>query len=234
MRVAAVGDIHHNEYLDEFKEELRQLTEVDLFLLAGDLTKKNDMDGFGQVLDAVKSSVECPIIGVFGNEEYSQDRPKYRERFDVRLLEEESEILVIEGKSLKIVGTTGSLDRPTWWQRTNIPQIWREYAEKVKKVDELLVGDEPTILLMHYAPTYETLRGESEKHFPEMGSRKYEEVILTRRPRLVVHGHAHKGTKFFLLTKRQTSLEDFGVDLPSVPIYNVAFPIEKKITIIEV
>lgn len=38
----------------------------------------------------------------------------------------------------------------------------------------------------------------------------------------------------FLLTKKQASLEDFGVEIPSVPIHNVAFPIEKKITIIEV
>jgi Icc-related predicted phosphoesterase len=234
VRIAASGDIHYNEYLETFIKELKETAEVDLFLLAGDLTEKNDLDGFGHVVDAVRSSVDCPIVGVFGNEEYSQDRPKYKERFDIRLLEEESEVFDVEGQKVKVVGTTGSLDRPTWWQRTNIPLIWREYAERVSKIDSLLEGDELTILLMHYAPTYGTLDGENEKYFPEMGSKKYEDVILAKQPKLVVHGHAHKGTKFFLLTKRQTSLEDFGANLPSVPIYNVAFPIEEKIAIIEV
>ncbi|MFQ6060178.1 MAG: metallophosphoesterase [Thermoplasmata archaeon] len=233
MRIAASGDIHYKDFLEKFAKELENLPDVDIFLSAGDLTEKSDLEGYGSVLETVRSSVDCPIVGVFGNEEYSQDRPKYRERFDMIFLEEESELLNIRGRRVRIIGSTGSLDRPTWWQRTNIPQIWRDYAERVKRIDNLLEGDELTILLMHYAPTYGTLKGEKEKYFPEMGSTKYEDIILKRCPEIVIHGHAHKGTKFFLLTKKQTSLEDFGVDLPSVPVYNVAFPIEEKITVIE-
>ncbi|TET90596.1 MAG: metallophosphoesterase [Methanomassiliicoccales archaeon] len=33
MRIAVVGDLHYEKYLDEFKKELEGLSEIDLFLL---------------------------------------------------------------------------------------------------------------------------------------------------------------------------------------------------------
>lgn len=236
MRIAAVGDVHGDEHLGAFEADLRRLGEVDLFLLAGDLTERNDLDAFARVVGAVTDLAGCPTYAVFGNNEYGPDHARYRASSRVPILDDEPVDLSVVGRAVRIVGSTGCLDRPTWWQRTNLPGIWREYEERERALDRLL-GDGGLafrLLLTHYPPTYATMGAEKEEWRPELGSRRLEAILLRRMPDLVVHGHVHKGVPFAELRREQKSLEDFGKSRTSIPVYNVAYPVVHGITVIEV
>ena len=52
-----------------------------------------------------------------------------------------------------------------------------------------------------------------------MGNQLFENVINTRKPNLVVHGHSHRGTK--------------QAWIDTVPVFNVAFPLNREIVIID-
>jgi Icc-related predicted phosphoesterase len=234
MLLGAMGDAHGGRYLRQ-EGLTEQLDGLDLLLLAGDITDANDLQAYGRVLDAVRKRSAVPIVAVFGNDEYEQDRTAYRSTYDITFLDDERVDLTIEGKIVRIVGTTGSLDRPTWWQRTHRPGIWEAYQERVRKVSSLLVRDgcDVLILLSHYAPTYLTLQGEKERAFPEMGSRAMEAVVLERAPDLVIHAHAHSGSPSAVLVRGQRSLDDFARRV-AVPVLNVSLPLNRKVVRLEV
>jgi Icc-related predicted phosphoesterase len=232
MRIAAVGDVHGGENLPSLRRDLEGLDPPDLFLLAGDLTDHNDVDAFVDVVDSVRERVSCPIYGVFGNNEYTQSHDEYRKRSGVPLLDDEVATLRVAGREVRIVGSTGSLDRPTWWQRTNLPGIARLYDERVAKIDAFLEGGGVRILLTHYPPTYATMGGEKEEWRPELGSKKLEAVILRRRPELVVHGHIHKGIPFATLATGQRTIDAFDPRV-AIPVYNVAYPVTRRITVVD-
>ena len=234
MRLAAVGDIHGREFLAPFRESLAAVADPDLFLLAGDLTDHNRIEEFSEVVAAVKARVSCPIVCIFGNNEYAADHGRYRQAHDMIYLEDEDRTFAIGGKSVRIIGTTGSLDEPTWWQRNNLPGIEREYEQRVRKVDQLLAGDDRRLLLTHYPPTHATMGGEKEAWRTQLGSLRMEKVVLRRQPDLVVHGHVHKGVPFAELQAGQSTMESFGESRRRVPVYNVAFPVTRAITTIEV
>ncbi len=226
MLVCALGDVHGKQHLDLVNKEKGKLEACDLILLAGDITNANDLETYGQALSTIRELSDATMLAVFGNEEYDSSHGEYRERFRIGFLEEESVDLGFDDLKARVVGTTGSLDRPTWWQRTNVPDIWTRYRDRLDKVASLLVkGDaDVLILLMHYAPTYATLDGERPSAFPEMGSTAFEGLVLERRPDLVVHAHAHRGKRKSVLAKKQRSLEDYGAKGAEVTVYNVSLP----------
>jgi Icc-related predicted phosphoesterase len=228
--IGAMGDAHGGKFFEGRMAE--RLEDLDLLLLAGDIADSNDLEGFSKVWRDLRERYDGKVVAVFGNDEYEQDRPQYRERFDATFLDDEAVDLEVGGDKVRIVGTTGPLDRPTWWQRTHVPNIWARYKERVNVLDRLLVRGyaDQLVLLSHYAPTFLTLEGEREKVFPEMGSKAMERVLLERRPDLVVHAHAHAGTRHAVLKEEQARL-----DRPAgeVPVWNVSLPLSKGITRLE-
>lgn len=236
MRIGAFGDLHGDHFMELLIPSRGDLADIDLLLLAGDIADKDDIDSFTSVLELIRGNTDAQIISVFGNEEYSQNHEEYRKRFAITFLDDEHLSLDVGDMEIRIVGTQGSLDRPTWWQRTHLPGIWQKCRERVERVSELLVrGDEDIlILLMHYSPTYLTLEGESETRFQEMGSRMFKEVINLRKPNLVLHGHAHGRSVEAEVYHRQTSLEDFGRTRKRIPVLNVALPLVGGVTLLEI
>lgn len=238
MRIAAVGDIHGHENLAAFRKDLETLGRVDLLLLAGDTTERNDMDAFGEALEAVRAHVDGPVWAVFGNNEYEHDRPgyvaRYAEPFGVRFLQDESVRFEAGGKAVRIIGSIGSLDRPTFWQRKNLPHLEAEYRGRIGALDRLLAGDDARILLTHYPPTYVTMGGEKEPWRPELGCKALEPVLLRRRPTLVVHGHIHKGIPYAELRPSGGTLDDYAGTRAPVPVHNVAYPVRRAISVFEV
>ena len=238
MRIAAVGDIHGHENLAAFRRDLEALGRVDLMLLAGDTTERNDMEAFGEALEAVRAHVDAPLWAVFGNNEYEHDRPtyiaRYAERFGVRFLQDESARFEAGGKAVRIIGSMGSLDRPTFWQRKNLPHLEREYRDRIETLDRLLVGDDTRILLTHYPPTYVTMGGEKEPWRPELGCKAMEAMLLRRHPTLVVHGHIHKGLPYADLRPPGGTLDAFAGDREPVPVHNVAYPVRRAISLLEI
>ncbi len=237
MRIAAVGDIHGHENLAAFCADLDGLGDVDLFLLAGDTTERNDLEAFGEVLETVRRRVDAPLWAVFGNNEYEHDRPtyvsRYGERYRVRFLQDDAAVFEAHGKAVRVIGSLGSLDRPTYWQRKNLPHLEAEYRARIETLDRLASGDDARILLTHYPPTYVTMGDEKEAWRPELGCRALEPVLLRRRPTLVVHGHIHKGIPFAELRPARQTLDAFADAAQAVPVHNVAYPVRKAISIFE-
>src|SRR2546430_8835082 len=156
MRIAAVGDVHGDEHREMLASDLDRLDPVDLFLLAGDLTGRNDREAYGRVLETVRSRTGAPMYAVFGNNEYEDSAPEYVERFSdrygVRFLRDEAVSFDTQGGSGRIVGSTGSLDRPTWWQRKNLPHMAEPYRRRIGLLDTLLAGTDLRILLTPNRP----------------------------------------------------------------------------------
>jgi len=237
MRIAAVGDIHGQENLEAFRADLERLGPVDLFLLAGDTTERNDHGAFDVVLTALRARVEAPVWAVFGNNEYAHDHPAYlrtAEAHGVRVLQDESATFSSAQGRVRVVGSLGSLDRPTRWQRKNLPHLAGEYERRIGTLDTLLEGPRPMLLLTHYPPTYATMGGEKEEWRPELGCRGLEPVLRRRRPDLVVHGHIHRGIPFAELRAAAGTLDAFAGAGPSIPVHNVAYPVRRSITAFDV
>lgn len=234
MQIGAVGDIHGEEFKEPFLASLEETKNVDVFLIAGDLTDRSETEVFRSIVSLIEEKLTCPIICTFGNEEYDEDRTSMKDDRRTTFLDDESADIDVAGTAVKIVGSTGCLDRPTWWQRTNIGGIFEKFNRRISMIDEMLSGHLFTILLLHYPPTYETLKGEKERYWPEMGCRKLERVVLERTPNVVFHGHAHRGTHFIELRKKQLTLLDFEVRERTVPIYNVAFPLTRRVTVVDI
>ena len=115
-----------------------------------------------------------------------------------------------------------------------MPHLAEEYRRRIGTLDDLLAGDDRRILLTHYPPTYVTMGGEKEEWRPELGCKALEPVLLRRRPRLVIHGHIHKGIAAAELRPTRNRLDDFADAAEPVPVHNVAYPVRRTISTFDV
>jgi Icc-related predicted phosphoesterase len=227
VTVGAIADVHSPKYLEDFKRVLNNSPDVDLMLLAGDMIYKGRVEEYENVLNAIRSRHDgCRVVACFGNEEYDDRIEQITKSYNsVTWLNDEHTTINVKGLELGIFGTKGCLDRPTAWQRKNIPNIDQVYEQRLKKIDEALASPDfkranYVILLSHYSTTFKTLVGEPRWAWPEMGSSRLEEVVGRRGPHLVIHGHAHN-SKIHVVTINRTQ------------VYNVSFPATRKLTIIK-
>ncbi|MCC5994133.1 MAG: metallophosphoesterase [Candidatus Aenigmarchaeota archaeon] len=225
MRILACSDIHSPIFYQEFIKSLESFSEkVDLILLAGDMVERDtlekEVEEYRKIYNSFFGKFFVPIVAVFGNTEFEEYRERIKKEVGIRFLDDQSIELKIEEKSVLIFGTTGSLDEPTRWQKTHLPNITQIYKARVEKARSCLKSYKGfKILLTHYAPTYKTLEGENPLFYSNLGSLEMEKVILETRPNLVIHGHAHLGKRFAWID--------------TVPVYNVAFPANKNLVIID-
>lgn len=224
MLIAAIGDIHSPRLFNHYVKAVEDLQEKpEIFFLSGDIIYRGTVGEYQKVYNVLFGKITCPIVACFGNEEFGEETRIMIENQnpDIKFLDDESLILDINGKSVGIVGTIGSLDRPTFWQRNNNPEIYEIYKKRVVTVENLLssLKTEMKILLIHYAPTYKIMEGENPQSYPELGSKAYERVIVEQKPTLVITGHSHKGKK------------EAWID--TIPVFNVAFPLNRNIVVID-
>ena len=199
----AVADVHCPRFLLEFKQSLMHFSAPDVFFFAGDMINRGKATEYTTVLDIIEDNLGTgfPIIACFGNEEYSEVRKDVLSVVGDRMLflDEKSTIIDSGSNQIGIVGTQGSLDKATSWQRRNIPSIKGVFERRAKRADSLLKKIEKTvdkrILLMHYSPCLETCVGEDERSFAWLGSRKFYQVVKDQQPDLVIHGHVHNSAK---------------------------------------
>lgn len=223
MIIAATSDVHSPRYYEDFIKAVDALNvKPDLFLMAGDMVNRGNIEEYEKIYNVLFGKITCPIIACFGNNEFGEIRDRLKEKYkEIRFLDDQSIMLQVGYATVGIVGTTGSLDNPTFWQSKNIPNIERIYQERISFVDRHLQRMVATfrIVLMHYSPTYKTLVGENPRFYGNMGSQVYENVLIQRKPSLVVHGHSHRGLKMA------------WVD--TVPVFNVALGLNKEIVVID-
>lgn len=224
--IAAVSDVHAPVYLSRFSSSISlRLSSADLLLFAGDMIYKGNVNALASVLSIVRKIYRGTIVSTFGNEEFDELHEQLKQKYkEIVWLMDEIFYITLGNKKVMIVGTRGSLQQPTSWQREKIRNIEQIYANRVNKIRELLMKKSEvdlTILLSHYATCRETVFGEEESAYPYLMDPRIEEVISITQPDIVIHGHAHNATK--LSCKMGKTL-----------VYNVAFPAKKAITMIEV
>lgn len=226
MIIAATGDIHSPMYFELFVKAVEDLqveiTQPDLFLIAGDVIQRGAIEEYQKIYNVLFGKVTCPIIACFGNNEFDQLKENIKEQNpDIKFLDDEVFKTKIDNTSVGIIGTKGSLDRPTYWQRTNIPGIWDLYKQRVGKIGNLLssLKTDVRILLTHYPPTYKILVGENPVRYPELACSDFEKTIIEQKPDLVITGHSHRG-------KKETWID-------TIPIVNVALMLNERIVVID-
>jgi Icc-related predicted phosphoesterase len=227
VRIAAVGDIHSLKFLEEFKTCMHMIdcSAVDLFLLAGDLIFKGEYENIDEVLNVLEENrVVCPMASCFGNEEYSQIREQIRNAAGnrIRFLDDEGIIFHVGNLNIGVVGSQGSLEKPTPWQARNIPNIASIYAKRIGRIQQLIaeLSCDVRILLTHYPPTYRVLKGEVERYYPNIGCQTCERIISASAVNIVICAHSHRGVPYAVVN--------------DVPVYNVSLPAVHKITLIDI
>ena len=205
LRVAAVGDLHASE---EHRERLARafggLSDVDLVLLAGDLTTHGLADEAAVLADACRRAA-APVVAVLGNHDHHNGLESTIEAAlrdaGVAVLDRAHVVLELAGMEVGVVGVKGFVGGFPGAEIADFGErLLRDvYAETSREVDaletglEAVAGCDRRLVLLHYAPIVETIVGEPEGIWAFLGSGRLSAPIGAHRPDAVFHGHAHHG-----------------------------------------
>jgi uncharacterized protein len=224
LRIAAAGDLHYSaQRRDEARRALADLEgTADLVLLAGDLTTHGEPEQAAVLAEAC-ATLEVPVFAVLGNHDWHANR---RDELvaalsegGIRVLDRDWATCEAAGAEVGIVGAKGFVGGfpgshlPDFGE-PSLRSIYRETGREVEALDQGLreIALCPTrIVLLHYAPTQETIVGEPEGIWGYLGTDRLAAPIAEHEPDLVLHGHAHSGT--------------FEGRIGNVPVYNVSVPV---------
>jgi Icc-related predicted phosphoesterase len=223
IRVAAVGDLHcPGDCEGQYRPRFSRLEGfADLLAIAGDLcglgTPKEAAD-----LVAELNGISLPMVGVLGNHDHhsghAAEIAKILEDGGITVLDGKAITLSVRGTTVGIVGAKGfgggfgqgvltSFGEP-------LIKAWaEEAAREAGKIKEGLRGltTNYRLVVLHYAPITETLRGEHPEIYPFLGSSRLSEPIDRHGADLVLHGHAHKG--------RERGQTETGVPVRNVAVH---------------
>ena len=224
IRIAAAGDVHCDESRRaEVEAAFARLDRrVDLILLAGDLTTHGQPAEAAVLADACRP-LTTPVVTVLGNHDWHSDRQdeivERLRKAGVVVLEGDARTWETEAGEVGVVGAKGFVGgfRGSHLSNFGEPSLRALYRETEIEVDAIerglrtIGGCAFRVLLLHYAPTVDTLAGEPVGIHAFLGTDRMAPPILTHEPDLVLHGHAHAGAPE-------------GAVGP-VPVYNVAVPV---------
>jgi Icc-related predicted phosphoesterase len=217
MRIAATADIHFSpQSYDRIREPLSHVRdEADVLVIAGDLTNYGKPDEMHSLLNALVR-LRIPIIAVLGNHDYES----CQEQELMKMMTTEG-IKVLDGSSYErdgvgFAGTKGFIGGfgrgvLTAFGEREVKAFVQASIDETMKLERALsmLRTEKTVIVTHYAPVSETVRGEPVEIWPYLGSSRLAEVIDRHGAALAVHGHAHHG-----------QLD--GKTTAGVPVHNVA------------
>lgn len=224
LRIAAAGDLHCDDHrAEELAAAVAALEgSADLLLLAGDLTTLGQPEQVAPLAEAC-GRLPIPTVAVLGNHDVHADRAAdlagVLEGAGIHLLERDTWVGEAGHTRVGVVGLKGFVGGFAGSHLPDFgePLLRRVYSETSADVEALERGLReialcPTrIVLLHYAPTAETIAGEPEGIWAFLGSDRLAAPIAQHEPDLVLHGHAHAGT--------------FSGAIGTTPVYNVAVPV---------
>ena len=222
--MAAAGDIHCRvARRQEAIDSLAGLEgRADLFLLAGDLTAHGLVEE-AEVLAAACEPLSLPICAVLGNHDWHEgQQAEIRARLEavgVIVLDGSHQVLDIDGLEVGVVGVKGYVggfpgSHLSDYGEESLREVYRETTGEVEALEaglKAVAACDLRLVVMHYAPTAETLEGEPPGIWTYLGTDRLGDPIRQHEPNLVVHGHAHAGT--------------FEGRVAAVPVYNVSVPV---------
>jgi uncharacterized protein len=201
MRIAAVGDLHFSpQRYDPLRETLSHVRDhADILVLAGDLTNYGTPEEMESLLNALVR-IRVPTVAVLGNHDYESGR----EQELMRMMTTEG-VKVLDGTAYERdgVGFAGCKGFPGGFGRGVLtafgePQIKafvQAGIDEALKLERAMMQlrTEKRVVVLHYAPIAETVKGEPEQIYPYLGSARLAEVIDRHGAQVVLHGHAHHG-----------------------------------------
>ena len=217
MRIAAVADLHFTpQSYDRIREPLSHVRDdADVLVIAGDLTNYGKPEEMHSLLNALVR-LRIPIVAVLGNHDYESGQ----EQELIRLMTTEG-IKVLDGSSYErdsvgFAGTKGFLGGfgrgvLTAFGEREVKAFVQASIDETMKLERALsmMRSEKTVIVTHYAPVIDTVRGEPTEIWPYLGSSRLAEVIDRHGATIALHGHAHHG-------------HPDGKTTAGVPVHNVA------------
>lgn len=217
MRIAATADLHFSpQSYDRIREPLSRVREeADVLVIAGDLTNYGKAEEMHSLLNALVR-LRIPIVAVLGNHDYESGQ----EQELIKMMTTEG-IKVLDGSSYErdgvgFAGTKGFIGGfgrgvLTAFGEKEVKAFVQASIDETMKLERALslLRAEKIVIVTHYAPILETVRGEPTEIWPYLGSSRLAEVIDRHGAALAVHGHAHHG-------------QPDGKTTAGVPVHNVA------------
>ena len=229
IRIAATADVHFGtDSAGTLRPQLESLAEcADVLLIAGDLTRHGSGDE-AEVLAEELRGVDVPVYAVLGNHDYECEQPvvisSVMEQAGVRILMDQRDVLEVDGCRVAIIGAKGfgggffgacgsDFGEP---EMKAFIRHTKSIAGAIEDQLAAAVADaDVRVVMLHYSPVEETLRGERLEIFPFLGSYLLAEAIDRAGADLVVHGHAHNGS-------------EKGMTPGGIPVRNVAQPVLRQ------
>ncbi|HYX69077.1 MAG TPA: metallophosphoesterase [Terriglobales bacterium] len=220
MRIAAVADLHFSpQNYDRLREPMgRVRDEADVLVLAGDLTNYGKPAEMESLLNAILR-LRIPTIAILGNHDYESG---HQEEL-LRMMNAEG-IKALDGTGYErdgvgFAGTKGFLGGfgrgvLTAFGEPEVKAFVQAAIDEALKLERALslLRTPKRVVVKHYSPVIDTVRGEPAEIIPYLGSSRLAEVVDRHQANMVLHGHAHHGAAD-------------GKTTGGVPVHNVALPL---------
>src|SRR5215213_6298076 len=224
LRLAAAGDVHCRPAIREQVVAAFAAVEdeVDMILLAGDLTTHGEPEQAEILADACRP-LKIPVLTVLGNHDWHSNRRdevvEILEDAQIQVLDPGHRVIEVRGTEVGVAGVKGFVGGFPGSHLTDFgePLLRELYAATQHEVDALEAGLRAVatcpfrIVLLHYSPAQQTLEGEPPGIWTFLGSDRLAAPIREHEPDLVLHGHAHAGR--------------FRGEIGNVPVHNVSVPV---------
>ncbi len=216
MKIAAMADLHVREEQGTFAPIFRELSSnADVLLLCGDLTDRG-LESEAEILLEDLQSCSIPVVAVLGNHDVESGKEnKLKEMFH------QAHIPILDGDSVVIQdvgfagikGFAGGFDNYmlTPWGESVLKDFVQESINESVRLEKALsrVSTDKKVVLMHYAPIAETIKGEPNEIYPFLGCSRLASPINRYGASVIFHGHAHHGSPKGTLNEK-------------VPVFNVS------------
>jgi Icc-related predicted phosphoesterase len=222
MRIAAIADFHFSPQIhDRVRDSLNQVrNEADVLVLAGDLTNFGRPEEMESLLN-VLVRLRIPTIAVLGNHDYESGHAAAL----MKMMTDEG-VKVLDGTAYERdgVGFAGTKGFPggfgrgalTAFGEPEVKAFVQGAIDEALKLERALsqLRTAKRVVVLHYAPIADTVKGEPPEIYPYLGSSRLAEVVDRHGADLVVHGHAHAGSPE-------------GKTTAGCPVYNVAMALNQ-------
>lgn len=200
-RIAVMGDLHiHDSWRGSYEPIFAEIGEsADLLILCGDLTNLG-LASEARHLAHDLASCHIPVLAVLGNHDYHSDEvSRIKEVLVEKVIFLEDETYVAGDLGVAgVKGFSGGFNShmlASFGEKEIKDYVSISVNEALRLETELQsLTTKKIVVVLHYSPIEETVRGEPPEIYSFLGNSRLEETINRFNVSFVVHGHAHYGS----------------------------------------